>query len=64
MTSKEEAKLSLLGFRQDNMEMALACNHPNGVVLSIGDCRVELTKAQLICLFDMIEQFYHAETEL
>lgn len=64
MASKKEKRLSLLGYRQNDMEMALACNHPNGVVLSIGDKRVELTRAQYLCLYDMFEQFIQSETEL
>ncbi len=63
-SKKDEKRLTLLGYSQGPLEMALACNHPNGVVLSLGDKRVELTRAQFLCLYGMLEQFIQSETEL
>lgn len=64
MGTEKNRKLTLLGFTQNSLEMALACNHPNGVVLSIDDKRVELTRPQFLCLYDMLNQFIQSETEL
>lgn len=63
-SDKEGAVLTLLGYKTGAYEMAIACNHPNGVVVSVGDHRVELTREQFLCLFDMMDQFISSTTEL
>lgn len=64
MASKTTQKMSLLGYRVEGIEFAIACNHPNGVVLSMNDRRIELNKAQFECLFKMMYQFSSNDTEL
>lgn len=60
----DEPKLIIAGYKQKGLEVIIACNHPAGVVLSIGDKRMELTRKQLICLSDLVQQFLLAKTEL
>lgn len=64
MASKITQKMSLLGYRVEGIEFAIACNHPNGVVLSMNDKRIELNKAQFECLCNLVQQFHHNDTEL
>lgn len=54
-------RLTIMGYDVDGVEIVIACAGDEGVVLSVGDTRVSLTKPQLDVLKVLLDTFEYKE---